>query len=191
MMYLRYGCMGLMIGAAVLLAGCPPQGELPFPPFNATGVYAGTWSGETEKGSETPQEVTACPLELDLTQDVAADWPQRMAVSGTAYIDYSCIELPEWAEQEPTPSLVNVGGVMDENGKLGLLTGACGTGLCVALGLDGTGEDIDGDGMMDRYSGTWSYSLLLAGFTPFTIEGDFVTEFGMLPMAEGEGEVNL
>jgi hypothetical protein len=154
------------------MVGCPPVGEAPRPPFDATGDYAGTWTGSTTTNATKQQDVTACPLEISLTQNVTAPWPQRFAVSGTASIDYSCIELPEWVETPP-PSTVQVGGVMDEQGKVELLTGACGTGLCVVLGLDGPGVDEDGDGLMDSISGEWQYSLLLAGFTPFTIRGSF------------------
>jgi hypothetical protein len=157
--------------AASALTGCPPPGGAPVPPFDAMGVYAGTWNG-TATGGGKEQEVAECPLELTLEQDVNAPWPQRFGVSGTVYVDYSCIELPEWAETPP-PSMVQVGGVMDEQGKVGLLTGACGTGMCVALGLDGPGVDTDGDGFMDTFSGGWQYSLLLAGFTPFTVQGSF------------------
>lgn len=156
----------------MILAGCPPVEDAPRPPFDATGDYAGTWTGSTTTNATKQQDVAACPVEISLTQNVAAPWPQRFAVSGTASIDYSCIELPEWIETPP-PSTVQVGGVMDEQGKVGLLTGACGTGLCVVLGLDGPGIDEDGDGFMDSFSGEWQYSLLLAGFTPFTIRGSF------------------
>jgi hypothetical protein len=154
------------------MTGCPLPANAPVAPFDATGTYVGTWSGSTTTDATAKQDVQECPLEFTLTQDVDAAWPQRFAVSGSAYIDYSCLELPEWAETPP-PSVIQVAGVMDEQGKVGLVSGACGTGMCVALGLDGPGVDADGDGLMDSISGEWQYSLLLAGFTPFIIRGSF------------------
>ncbi len=154
------------------LTGCPPVDGVPVPPFDATGNYAGTWSGSTTTGATAKQEVQECPLEFTLVQNAGAAWPQSFAVTGSAYIDYSCFDLPEWAETPP-PSDVQLAGVMDEEGKMGLVSGGCGTGMCVVPGMDGPAVDADGDGAVDSYSGEWQFSLLLAGFTPFTIRGSF------------------
>jgi hypothetical protein len=154
----------------VLLLGMDDcQDQFPDPPFDTTGEYAGTWSGNS---SDNTQNVLECPLELMLTQNVEADYPGSHAVSGMATIDFSCIELPEWVN-EPVPSVVNVNGILGDDGKMGLLTGGCGTGLCVVLGLDGQAEDMDDDGFMDTYAGTWSYQILLAGVEPFGFTGTF------------------
>ncbi len=162
----------LLVFGSVTLAGCPVPQNAPVPPFDASGTYVGTWSGSTTTDATAKQDVEECPLEFTLTQDVDAGWPQRFGVSGTAVIDYSCLELPEWVETPP-PSEIQVGGVMDEQGKVGLVSAGCGTGMCVALGLDGPGVDADGDGLMDSISGEWQYSILLAGFTPFIVRGSF------------------
>ncbi|MBI1317954.1 MAG: hypothetical protein GC168_03260 [Candidatus Hydrogenedens sp.] len=170
----RFVFTGVSCMAVLMVAGCPPVGGVPVAPFDATGYYEGTWSGSTMSGTakEDAQEVQACPLEFTLTQNVNAPWPQRFGVNGTVKVDYSCLTLPDWVDTPP-PGEVNVAGVMDEQGKVGLLTGGCGTGMCVALGLDGPGVDTDSDGYMDSFSGEWQFSLLLAGFTPFTIRGSF------------------
>lgn len=158
--------------AALLLPGCPP-GQLPVPPFDASGTFAGTWSG-TPNGS-AKQAVAECPLTLTLTQNLAAPWPQSFGVSGTALVDYSCFDLPEWIETPPA-SLVNVAGVLDAEGNLTLLSGACGTGACVVLSLAGTGTDADNDGRMESYDGAWAYTLLLAGVEPFGFTGTYTTD---------------
>jgi len=157
----------LLLSLAVLaLPGCPPS--WPEPPFDTTGTYTGTWSGQPSEG----EEVNECPLTITLTQNLNANYPGDHAVSGTVVVDYSCFELPEWVGTPP-PSTVNVGGLLGDDGTLTLLSGGCGTGLCVVLALSGTGVDADGDGDMDSYSGTWSYSLLLAGVQPLTVTGTF------------------
>lgn len=160
------------MAAALMLCGCPTQ--IPQPPFNATGTYAGVWSGAPSGEGQT-QDVAECPLTLTLTQNVAAPWPGSFAVNGTALIDYACFDLPEWLETPPA-STVNVGGVLDGEGKLTLVSGGCGTGLCVVLSLAGAGEDTNADGAMDTFDGTWTYTLLLAGVQPFGFTGAYTTD---------------
>ena len=66
---------------------------------------------------------------------------------------------------------MQVSGILEDNGRLSLLSGGCGTGFCVVLGLAGQGEDTDGDGFLDTYTGDWSYQILLACVEPFGFEG--------------------
>jgi hypothetical protein len=149
----------LAVAVALLAAGCP--GQFPKPPFDATGTYLGSWNGNS---TDQAQQVIGCPLTLTLTQDVAANYPGDHGDS--------CIELPECADK-PLPSLVNVSGLLADDGKLTLLSGGCGTALCVVLSLTGQGEDGDEDGYMDSYAGTWAFTILLAGVQPFGFTGTF------------------
>jgi len=156
------------------------QPEWPVPPFDTSGSYAGTWSGRTTEPdpekAEDPEEVQViedCPLTMTLTQDVTADYPADHGVEGTVNIDYSCVQLPEWVEGDLPASNVNVTGLLADDGKLSLLSGGCGTGICVLLTLAGEGQDLDADGLMDTYSGAWSYIILLAGVQPFGVSGTF------------------
>lgn len=173
--------------SAVVLLGCPPEGGWPLPPYDATGTYEGTWQGrsyaaegegEAEGEEEQVQVVVACPLTIELTQDLTQPYPGDHGVSGVVTVDYSCIELPEWAQNQetPAPSEVLVTGLLADDGKLTLASGACGTGLCVLLTLAGNGVDVDEDGLMDTYSGAWSYIILLAGVQPFGFSGTFSVE---------------
>ena len=114
---------------ALLLPGCPPGTPVPVPPFDASGTYAGSWSG-TPNGDGS-QPVDNCPLSLVLTQNVSAQWPATFVVNGTANVDYTCFDLPEWLETPP-PSAVNVAGVMDEQGKLTLLSAASAARACAS-----------------------------------------------------------
>ena len=166
-------CIGLV---GVLLVGMDDcQDQFPNPPFDTTGDYAGTWSGNS---SDAEQNVADCPLEIMLTQDVNADYPGSHGVHGMVTIDYSCIELPEGFD-EPAPTVVQVAGILGDDGKLGLLSGGCGTGLCVVLGLNGVAEDTAQDGFMDAYAGEWSFQILLAGVEPFGFTGTF--DVGIAP----------
>ena len=163
-----------LVFAAVLVVvavGCP--GTFPPPPFNATGNFSGTWRGKSNE--ETPQHVKRCPLQISLTQDASLAYPQDHLVNGTVTVDYSCIELPEWVETPP-PSVLNVSGGLQDNGNLTLISGGCTTALCVVLTLTGAGIDADADGVMESYSGSWSYTILLAGVEPFGFTGKFEVE---------------
>lgn len=160
----------LATALAVFGTGCPDQ--FPKPPFDTTGTYLGSWNGNS---TDQAQQVLGCPLTLTLTQDVAANYPGDHGVTGTAVIDYSCIELPDWVDAPP-PSTVNVSGLLEDNGKLTLLSGGCGTGLCLVLSLSGQGEDGDEDGYMDSYTGNWGFAILLAGVQPFGFTGTFAVE---------------
>ncbi|MBX7258546.1 MAG: hypothetical protein K1Y02_19450 [Candidatus Hydrogenedentes bacterium] len=150
----------------VLIAGCPPP---PKPPFDVSGDYEGTWSGTS---TDNAQQVEDCVLSLSLTQNVNATFPTDHVVNGTVTVDYSCITLPDWVE-DPVPSVLNVTGYLQDNGKLTLVTGGCTTALCVVLTLDGTAQDNGSDGFADTYSGTWNFTILLAGVEPFGFTGDF------------------
>ena len=157
--------------AAVLTIGqaeCP--GEWPKPPFDTTGIYAGTWQGATNE--EKQQIVLACPLTITLEQDLTANYPNDHGVKGTVDVDYSCLELPEWLGEIPA-NTVQVTGLLEDNGKLTLLSGGCGPGVCLVMALAGEGVDVDADGAMDTYGGSWSFTILLAGVQPFGVTGTF------------------
>jgi len=156
---------------AVGLCGCP--NEWPPPPFDTTGTYQGTWQGKTNEADKAEvQVIEGCPLTLTLEQDVSANYPADHGVKGTAVIDYSCLLLPEWVGEIP-PATVNMTGLLADDGKMTLLSGGCGTGLCLVLTLAGEGADVDADGAMDTYNGAWAFTILLAGVQPFGVTGTF------------------
>lgn len=164
-------CLLVPVVSAFLMA-CPPPGGWPKPPFNAIGKYVGDWEGRTTADAERQQVIAACPLSMILTQDLTKPYPGDHGVQGNVTVDYSCLELPEWVAEQP-PSVVNVSGILGDDGKLTLLSGGCAPGVCVVLTLAGQGEDTDEDGFMDTYSGTWSYLILLAGVQPFGVSGTY------------------
>ena len=155
------------IGLVVLLNIA--QTECPQPPFDASGDYEGQWWGQS---NDMTQEVVACPLTMHLEQDLTAKYPKDHEVRGVVTVDYSCLELPEWVGEIP-PSEVNVVGLLEDDNKLSLVSGGCGTGLCVVLALAGQGEDTNSDGLMDAYSGSWSFTIMLAGVQPFGVTGGY------------------
>lgn len=145
----------LLVGAK----GCEPEN----PPFDATGEYSGEWwSGE---GAH-------CPLYASITMNAAPVYPPLWNPQATFTIDFSCIELPEgFPPLEPVD--IKVGGQLDINGNLTFATGGCGVPYCILFGTAGVGADSDANGFMDTYTGTWSLVILLAGFEPFGVSGQF------------------
>lgn len=168
--------IGLLMTATTVVwtaQGCLPGGW-PAPPFDATGTYEGTWQGSTDENTpaDYQQQVVACPLTVTLTQDLSAPYPGDHVVTGTVVVNYSCVELPEWMTEIPD-SVVQVTGLLADDGKLTLLSAACGTGACLGLGLTGDAVDEDGDGAMDAYSGEWGLAIMLAGIEAFGVDGTF------------------
>ena len=111
-------------------------------PMDATGSYSGTWTFYVKDNGTVIDELD-CPLSMTLEQDVAQDPPENLSVNGTIHVDFSCLdEAPNWppGAAVPEPSDVAVGGTMDANGKIVLLSGGCGPGTCIILALDGQGE---------------------------------------------------
>lgn len=168
----------------VLLAGVLSMGQnecrTPQSPFNASGVYEGTWSDT----SSLDQTATNCPITITMDHDPNAPFPGNTTFTGMATIDFSCIQLPEDADPIEA-SEVQVRFFLDQNGNLNTITGGLGPGVSVVLGLQGTGEDTNDDGTMDTYMGDWAYTLTLAvpNVPPFTINGTFTLErTGPLPL---------
>ncbi|NLE59757.1 MAG: hypothetical protein GX616_15475 [Planctomycetes bacterium] len=167
------GLLALAVLVCVMGPACPPGGW-PEPPCDTTGTYVGTWEGSTDEDTpaEDQQEVVACPLTITLTQDLSAAYPGDHGVTGTVVVNYSCIELPAGILEIPD-SVVEVSGLLGDDGKLTLLSGGCGTGACLGLILTGNAVDADDDGMMDSYSGDWGLAIMLAGIQAFGIDGTF------------------
>jgi len=133
------------------------------PPFDTTGDYEGEWwSGESE----------LCQVSAQMTMDAAPLFPPIWLPSATFHVDLSCIEVPEWLPPLVPIDIYSV-GALDEYGNLIFGAMACGPGFCVTFDSVGIGEDLDQDGMMDEYTGSWAYMILIAGIQPFGVVGEF------------------
>ncbi|MBI2422614.1 MAG: hypothetical protein HYV27_07275 [Candidatus Hydrogenedentes bacterium] len=166
----------VLILAAIFLgigfSGCP----LPPPsaPFGTTGSYTGTWEGQD---SGTGEDLV-CELDLSLEQDTSLPFPQNFGVTGMALVDLSCTQLGAILEayDQPVVQEVMVTGVLGGNGEMLLANGACPPGFCVVLAFGGQGEDNDGDGLMDSYSGEWNFTVLPPGMEAHIFTGTFSLE---------------
>lgn len=133
------------------------------PPFDATGEYeGGWWVGEGDQ----------CPVTAEIQMNAVTALVPLWDATAHFSIDFSCIDWPE--ELPPLlPMELDAIGVMDDNGTLTFTALGCTIALCVFFDSTGTGVDADGDGFMDSYTGTWDFAILIAGFAPLGISGEF------------------
>ena len=167
-MWFFFGVLGVL---SVGQDECRPS--LPPPAFDTTGTYTGTWEGM----STDDQEAMACPLTIVFAHDVDAGAIESRRPQGTLMIDFSCIDLPAFVDR-PEARNVEATFLLQDDGKLASIVPVCSPNapVCVLLGLDGEGMDEDGDGVMDSYSGDWSYRFLVPGIPAFGVDGTFMIE---------------
>ena len=172
----KFFVVSCLIATALITMG---QSSSCTAPMDATGNYSGTWSFDIKEG-ETIIDTVECPISMTLSQDVTLDPLDNLKVTGTVYVDFSCLEeVPDWPEwiPIPDPTDVNVTGTMDKDAKIILGTGGCGPGTCIILALDGQGEsDNQNDEEiphMTRYSGKWGLAIGIAFWGGGGVDGIF------------------
>ena len=148
--------------AAAGLAGCPSLA-----PFDVTGAYAGTW--EMVQMSE---EKDACPITFTLAQDASG-----LQVTGTVEMRVGCFgDFFQGLEDAGllAPITLNVEGTLAPEGTLILATpellDECTENLCLKAVFTGKGEDADGDGAMDTWSGNWVGAMAFGQLPTQTVE---------------------
>lgn len=134
------------------------------PPFDATGDYEGEWwVGASQR----------CPITANFLMDPEPAETPLWKPYADFTIDFSCFDLPVWIPSlEPVD--IQARGELDDLGNLTFASLDCGVlPFCVQFTTDGLGEDSDGNGMMDFYSGDWNLTLSLTGFPPYALAGEF------------------
>ncbi|HNT88596.1 MAG TPA: hypothetical protein PKL84_12095 [Candidatus Hydrogenedentes bacterium] len=159
----RYSILGLtLIGASVLLAGCP---DLPVPPFDAAGAYSGAWETGEAKG--------ACPFTLSLVHKPNFIYPLNHQILGVVEFSYGCLldnALLEQIQDELPELKVPLFGNMEDDGsgriRLGIDTAALAFPFSIDIDFDGTGADTDDDGVMDVYAGDYAITFSITTTIP-------------------------
>lgn len=168
---------GLLACVVAVLAGCP---SLPTSAFNASGEYSGAWT-------TTGDAAVTCPFTMTLVHAPGLPLAAGFAVVGLVEFPYDCI-LPEELLNEILDDLpdliVPITGEMSDT-TTGQITLSVNTEtfdlpFSLELTFDGDGQDTDGDGVMNDYSGTLSLTLTIEtnvqGFEQVTVPlvGSFV-----------------
>ena len=163
---------------AVVLMGCPLDELIP---FDATGTYQGTWSIGTE---DTAELLEGCGITMTLAQDITALPLENVKISGTVQLNLSCVAVVEWLQGLGLPvsesfsiAPITVEGVMLPDGTVELnspdILEECPEGeVCMRLAFIGKGQDIDADGAMDAYAGTWG-GVITVGEASLPVLGAF------------------
>lgn len=155
----------VLLALVVFMIGA--KQECPYdPPYDATGEYEGDWwSGEGEH----------CPVSAEIIMDASPAPLPLWAPTAQFTVDFGCIEWPP--ELPPLdPMVLDSAGLLDDQGNLIFTSFGCTLGLCLLFDSHGVGIDEDADGIMDTYTGSWDFLILLAGFAPFGVTGEFELE---------------
>ena len=168
--------MSCLIAVALVTMG---QSSSCTAPMDATGTYSGNWSFDIKEG-ETVIDTVECNLSMTLAQDVTLSPPNNLKVTGTVFVDFTCLEgIPDWPKwlPIPEPTDIEVTGTMYGDGRIILGTGGCGPGTCIILGLDGQGECGSQTGgeipNMTTYSGKWGLAVGIAFLGNYAVDGTF------------------
>lgn len=151
------------------IAGCEPC-------FDAGGSYHGEWTGTVwrEGDYEGAWEVN-CPFSLLLEHGTGEPYPLNRVVTGAASFEWTCF-FPDFLSLLIDYNSVEapLGGYVDEDGRLHLGSGSCsGELFCVTLDMDATGEDADGDGIMDQCEGQFQGRFQILNAVPIQVEARF------------------
>lgn len=148
-------------------------------PMDVTGSYSGNWSFDIKEG-ETILDTIDCPLTMTLNQDATLNPPNNLNITGTVYVDFSCLaEVPNWPDwlPIPEPNDVAVTGTMNYDGIIVLGTGDCGPGTCIILALDAYGDSDNPNEVeipdMTSYSGNWGLAISISFLGTAGVNGTF------------------
>jgi hypothetical protein len=150
----RYCVSFLLICSAGVLSGCP-QGEVPLPPFDATGGYGGTFEAST---SISPENLLTCRIAFDLRHDPATFFPLSFKLDGTVALNFTCASTLNALDDLGVPGLlgIEVAGALVQDGSFSIFGSADRSGRTYGILLDGFGIDEDEDGALDAIDGTFT-----------------------------------
>ncbi len=186
----RSAFSALLVLAAAALSGCP---ELQ-PAFDVTGTHEGLYS----VGAGDLKVMKDCAMTLTLEQNSDGILFSKSLVTGSVTFDLSCVlgddlllTLGGLAAANPEiaamAGLLSVGpfpltGVVFPDGKMELHTTEDApptvTGVTAQLAFLGKAGDVDEDGRMDNYDGTWLGTFTVNG-TVIPVGGAFKAPYIM------------
>ena len=111
-------------------------------------------------------------MTAEITMDPSAVPIPASDPAAVFHVNFDCIELPP-GFPPIAPADIQTVGLLGEDSGLIFTAFGCTFGMCLLFDSHGFGEDTDGDGLMDVYSGGWDWVFLVAGITPFGVTGEF------------------
>lgn len=162
-------CWAGVCAVLLVMPGCSLL-DWPAPPFDASGTYTGNWEGQVTGGADT---LCGCSAILVIDQRMGSGFPANYEVKGNLYLNLTCPSLMRVLSSYGVPASVTVpvSGLMLP-GKQMFLSGASrGAGANVYASIDGTGRDVNGDGVMDALDGDFELRFVFSGTDQVSIAG--------------------
>lgn len=160
---------GAALAALFLLPAC--SCDLLAPPFDATGIFEGTWNGTV---SGLGRDYT-CAVDLKLEHDAEGDLSVRYTLRGTLRLNFTCQQTIRELVPLGFPAFLDfrVTGFLDRQGRVIFVSADCDDFDCRGIVLSARGERGRG-GRAASFSGTFSTRLPLRD-GPRTLSGTFQT----------------
>ncbi len=138
---------------ALAISGCAALGIAP--PFDATGVYRGTWTGTVQGATNADR---SCSVTFDLKQADSSSFLQGFALTGEATIYFSCSSMLDDIAENGLPARVSLGvkGFLLPDGSIAFASIEPGTTQSILITVSGAGLDNDSDGIMDQIKADWT-----------------------------------
>jgi hypothetical protein len=153
---------------ALTMSGCAELGITP--PFDATGVYRGTWEG-TVQGEASGDR--SCAVTFDLKQADSYQLFQGFALTGEATVYFSCASMLDDIAETGLPARVSltVQGFLLPDGSIAFASIEPGAAQSVLITVSGTGLDNDKSGTMDQIKANWTLLIDQPSHPRITIKG--------------------
>ena len=154
--------------AALMFTGCAALGITP--PFDATGVYQGTWTGTVQGAADGERN---CSVTFDLKQADSYQLLQGFAIAGEATIYFSCSSTLNDIAETGLPARLNlkVQGFLLPDGSIAFASVEPGAVQTVLMAVSGTGLDNDKNGTMDQIKANWTLIIDQPTHSRITITG--------------------
>lgn len=159
------GCVLTVLAASTGLMGCPPA---PAPPFNATGLYSGTWTEADVNGKETE-----CAITLEIQHNIAESFPRNFGIEVTLNADLSCTPQAQNLVDAgiSTQLAIPLLGALDLRGQFILVSEPCEAVRCTAVIVGG--EGFAENGVMTAAEGAFTVVIEDSGEVLMELAADF------------------
>lgn len=173
-LYHRNSVIRAVGAAAIILAvsevsGCGLLGITP--PYQTEGSYSGSWSGKFSGGLTTE---AVCSARLTIFSDEPNTLFGRK-VQGNLSVFFSCADLLDAIGERGLPGRItlDVTGSSYSLDRLSFAGTYADKNLTETVSFTGTGDDTDGDGLMDTFKGKLTIVVEQSGYRQITLSADW------------------
>ncbi|HOJ68487.1 MAG TPA: hypothetical protein PLH06_06790 [Candidatus Hydrogenedentes bacterium] len=157
---------------AVVLAFIPGCGLLGItPPYQAEGTYSGAWNGEFSGGLSMD---AACSARLSIFSD-EPDALYGRKLEGSLSVFFTCADLLDAIAEQGLPGRITLDVTGSSYGfdRLSFSGVYSDKNITETVSFTGNGDDTDGDGMMDTFTGRLTIVVEQSGYKQITLSADW------------------